>query len=90
MPARATGGAVTVGTSAAPLRTDSVRPRHGVVLRGDPDNGGTVYVGFSEEVTTGTGFPLLAGESLNLEVEDLKQVYFIASEANQVIRWVAA
>ncbi len=90
MPTLPAGGAVTVGTTAVQVRTDSVRTRHGVVLRAAPSNSGIVYVGFVAGVTVDNGFPLLAGESLSLEVADLNQVYVIASVAAQSVRWVFA
>lgn len=67
-----TGGEVTQITMAsgvpAQLPTTPLSYRRAVSVRNFNPSTGTLYVGFTSGVTTLTGFPLEAGESLPLEV----------------------
>jgi hypothetical protein len=75
-------GQGTVGTTSAFLSPVNHKLLSGVIVKALSDNAGTVYVGFGD-VTTATGFPLSAGDSVPLNIEELHKVKIIASEASQ-------
>lgn len=60
---------------------------HGVVIRGRCP-GQEIFIGNSNAVTTGTGFPLADAENLSFEVKNLNQLWFIASAAAQAVRYL--
>ncbi len=62
--------------------------KHGVIVKAMPSNTGNIYVG-GFGVTTSTGFPLDAGESLTIPVDDANKVYVIADQNNQAVAWMA-
>ena len=59
----------------------------------DPTNTGIIYVGASgvtaDSADATDGWPLYAGDSMTLPVNNANVVYVIASTANQKIRWIA-
>ena len=73
-----TGSAVTL-----PTRGTGV-----VCLKGVPGNALTIYVGLTASVTTSTGYPLAASESLCTQVMNLGSFYVIASSTGSSISWV--
>lgn len=87
------GSNLDIDTSAEQITTTSFACKFGVTLKADITNTGIIYVGNSD-VTAGTtaatdGFPLSAGETLTLEVNNPNLLYAIASANNQKIYWVA-
>ena len=81
-------GAITVGTSVVQGDDIAAAPDRAIVLVADSGNTGTVYVGHSSFVTTSTGFPLAAGTILQLNVDNLNDIYFVADAAGQVVRYI--
>lgn len=79
-------GAGTAGTAVAQLES-SGRDLIQVSIRAMPSNSGTVYVGGSG-VTTSDGWPLLAGESIDIGIDNTDSIYLIASAASQLYRWL--
>jgi hypothetical protein len=73
---------VTVGAAAVQLTASG--NVHGVVIK-CLCPGQTVYVGTTSGVTTATGYPLVDGETLTLEIRNANQVYAIASAAAQSV-----
>lgn len=63
--------------------------KHGVIVKAMPNNTGYLYVG-TVGVTSATGFPLDAGESITIPVDNANKVYAIGSIDNQAAAWVAA
>jgi len=66
--------------------------RHGVLLRtpgtADPTpNTEPVWIGDSK-VTIATGFPMLPGSSLSIDIDDLDELYGISNTANQVVQYI--
>lgn len=83
-----------VDTIAEVLTTTSFFCQHGVLLKADKGNAGTLYVGLSD-VTAGTtaatdGFPIDANDTLFIEVGNANLLYVIASEVNQIVYWIAS
>lgn len=82
-----------VDTAAGALTATSFSATKGVTVIADSTNTGIIYVGNSD-VTAGTtaatdGFPIQAGESVTLEVNNPNLLYVIASVNNQIVYWVA-
>ena len=87
------GSNLDIDTTAEQITTTSFACKFGVTLKADITNTGIIYIGNSD-VTAGTtaatdGFPLSAGETLTLEVNNPNLLYAIASANNQKIYWVA-
>lgn len=87
------GSNLDIDTTAEQITTTSFACKFGVTVKADITNTGIIYVGNSD-VTAGTtaatdGFPLSAGETLTLEVNNPNLLYAIASANNQKIYWVA-
>lgn len=86
------GSNLDIDTTAEQITTTSFACKFGVTVKADITNTGIIYVGNSD-VTAGTtaatdGFPLSAGETLTLEVNNPNLLYAIASANNQKIYWV--
>lgn len=77
-------GQATSGVAAAALPANAARR---VMVKAARTNLGTVFIG-PAGVTTGTGFPLYAGDTIVLAVDNLSDVNHIASLAAQSIAWV--
>lgn len=73
---------VTVGGTAVQITASG--NVHGVVVKA-LSPGQTVYIGISDAVTTATGYPMVDGETLTLEVRNANQLYAIASAAAQSV-----
>jgi hypothetical protein len=73
---------VTVGVAAAQLTASG--NVHGIVLKAVCP-GQTIYVGTSAAVTTATGYPMVDGETLTLEIRNANQLFAIASAAAQSV-----
>lgn len=81
-------GAIDVGTSEVQGDDIQAAPDRAIVVTADADNTGTIYVGYDSSVTTANGYPLAAGSSLLLNVDNLSDVWFIADAAGQKVRYV--
>ena len=81
-------GQLTVGETAVQLATSPTRLYRGVTIVADESNSGTVVVGNSNHVTTSTGFPLLAGESVTVNVDDAAKVWLIADDTDQLVKFM--
>jgi len=87
------GSNLDIDTTAEQITSTSFACKFGVTLKADITNTGIIYVGNSD-VTAGStaatdGFPLSAGETLTLEVNNPNLLYAISSANNQKIYWVA-
>ncbi len=76
---------VTVGTSAVQLDATGTATKFGVLVKALDGNAGTVYVGASGAVTTGTGYELGAGESVFLPVNNTNLIWALSSQASQKV-----
>lgn len=73
----------SVTTTAARISTtDSGRASQKCTLYASPSNTGVVYLGRSD-VTTSNGFPLRAGEAVEIPATDVAVVYAVASTGTQ-------
>lgn len=85
---------VTTITANTPTAIDSkvLGLGHGVLIRcpgtSDPTpNTQPVWIG-GENVTATTGFPLLPGSSLSIDIDDLDKIYGTSNTANQVVHYI--
>lgn len=61
----------------------------GVVrLKASDANSGVVFVGYRANLTPGDGYPLLAGQEIELRILDLSLFYAVADLAGQRLHWV--
>lgn len=86
------GSNLDIDTGAEQITTTSFSAKFGITLKADITNTGIIYIGNSD-VTAGTtaatdGFPLSAGETLTLEVNNSNIPYAIASANNQKLYWI--
>jgi len=82
-----------IGTTAVPIADSDAPVTKGVQVRAADDNAAAVYVGGSG-VTTDTadttdGYPLAAGETLFVPVNEVRKVYVRSTVANQKVFWLA-
>ena len=75
-------GQQTLTTSAAALPSHALA--NGVVITAETTNTGTVYVGPSG-VTTSTGYPLVAGQSISYAINNLSSIYIIGTNGTDVV-----
>ena len=81
-------GVASITTSAAQLTIDEqLHAINGVEVRADLSNGAIVYVG-GVGVTTATGFPLQAGESINLPIRQPSKIYLISASGTLSVRYI--
>ena len=81
-------GVITVGTIAVQGDDIAAAPDRAIVLVADPANTGTVFVGRNENVDVNSGFPLGASTVLQLNVDNLNDIWFIADTAGQKVRYI--
>lgn len=60
-----------------------------VLVEAAAGNGGTVYVGHSSAVSASNGWPLAAGENVQIPVDDPSKIWVIGSADNQAVKWLA-
>lgn len=80
-------GVATIGTTRAALAGSFTPLNTGITIKAPSGNSGTVYIGDST-VTTSNGYPLAAGDSVQVPASDLANVYAVASGAGQPIRFI--
>ena len=81
-----------IGTTAVTLVNSSVKTKRGVLVKAASGNAGKIYVGVkgvTADANDATdGFELSAGDSLEVEINDCRRVFVIASEAGQKVFWI--
>ena len=88
-----TGAKTGIGTSAVQISSTSFKCKKGVLVKAASTNGtGLVYVGLSNVTTISTpsscGLELAASEWIEVEAEDVTDVYVIGSTAGLSITWM--
>lgn len=85
--------AATVGTTAAQFNSNSRDLLSGVVVKAAAGNASVVYVGFHSGITADTastaGYPLAAGESVAMPIDDLSDLWAIGGSAGQIYHVMA-
>lgn len=82
-------GIVTVSTAGVPVQGTAVTNDGGFFLKAHPDNTDTVWV-FDYGQTKAAGFPLNAGETIPMPVDDLSDLGFDADVSGEKVCWVKA
>lgn len=86
-------GTVTlVAAGSQPQQMDSTPQTCGSVLVHNPTGNSTIYVGGTSGTATlasTTGIPVLAGQSLSVDIGDTGSVYLVGTEGN-VVRFLAS
>lgn len=60
------------------------------ILRGHPENDGVIYIGWDDDVTVRTGFPISAGDAVAIDMDNSKQViYAVADTVGDELRYIA-
>lgn len=90
----ATGSNLDIDTAAEQMTASSITAVKGVVIKAAADNSGILYVGKDNTVTAGTtaatdGYPLSAGDSITLPINNANLVWLIASANNQKVFFLA-
>lgn len=73
----------TVGLAVVQLANPPLAGRSSLSIRMDKSNSGAIYIGNSNAVTTSTGYPLFAGDTLGMDLTDSKTIFAIADTATQ-------
>ena len=76
----------TVSSSSAVALTTSTSCKH-VDIMASLSNTGIIYVG-SSGVTADTGIALYPGDVYSVEIDDLADIYVLASVNNEDVQWV--
>lgn len=87
-----TGALSSIGTTQVQLVSSGTNSM-ALTIKADPTNTGIVYVG-KTGLTAGTtdatdGFPLWAGDSVDIFIATLSNVYLIASASGQKVWWMS-
>lgn len=75
----------TVGTAAVQLASSPLANRSSISLTIKASPNTPVYIGNSSAVTTGTGYPLYDGSSLQMDLTDASQVWAISTAPGQTV-----
>ena len=74
-----------IGTSATQFASPVLADRVSVSIKAHPSNNGIVYYNTTSGVSVTNGYPLAAGDSLDLELgEDADDIYLVGTHANDV------
>lgn len=73
----------TIGTAAIQLTPTPLANRSSITIRVSKDNAGAIYIGNSNAVTTSTGYPLFAGDTLGMDLTPSNNIYAIADTSAQ-------
>jgi len=79
----------TVGASAKALTTEPFNVSCKVTIEASAGNANTIYVGGNNQITVNNSWPLAAGETVEIPVDDVRKIYIIADAANQAYKWLA-
>lgn len=78
-------GQYTIGLTSSQLTPTPLVGRSSISIRVDKSNTGAIYIGPTNSVTTTTGYPLFAGDTLAMDLTDSNQIWAVADTANQVL-----
>ncbi|MGN6134079.1 MAG: hypothetical protein ACTHK7_16005 [Aureliella sp.] len=86
-------GHKAVGTAPVQVSASPTKFVKGVVVLADSSNSAPVYVGgynvTADTAETSGGFPLEAGKSVSLQIEDLSRLWAISTADAQGVAWIA-
>lgn len=87
-----TGAKSGIGGAGSQLLTTTAKCEKGVQLY-TPNNSGVVYVGYTPNMTVGSGlssdgFPMYSGESLFLPIRDPNKIYVKSDVGGLSMNWI--
>lgn len=87
------GSKSSIGTSVVRLVAAPIKTKRGVLIKAAAENSGKVYIGISTSVTadsndTTDGFELSAGDSLEVEINDVRSIHVIGNASDQKVFWI--
>ena len=85
-PTGGTSGNIVNSNTSTAIQFPSFALQSGVHLKASPNNQGTIFVGFAGTNTI-TGFPLLNGDQIFIETNNLNKIFFASSTANQTLHF---
>jgi len=91
--ANSTQGQTAVTTTAAQLSTGQSNSASGLYLYALSGNTSTVYVGHSSSLATSganIGFPLEPGKGLQVNVNNIDELWVISGGGSQSVGWMSA
>jgi hypothetical protein len=80
-------GTVTPGTTAGSINATSLKSKFGFVFRARSTNTGKVYIG-GPNVSSTVGYMLNAGDSVLVQIEDLMNIFAVASASAQLLDYI--
>lgn len=83
-------GVLTIGTAAARLTVPGFVAHDSVFVQADSGNNDYVYVGHDGNVSAATGYPLDAGEWIEITIDDPSKIWVIGGAASQGVRYLWA
>lgn len=84
-------GKAVVGTSPQLLIPAAILDRRGFIIRNNSSSDQVIYVAESSAAATvSTGFPILLGESLSVDVASGAEIYVVSSAAGADVRYAQA
>ena len=82
-------GTETIGSAVGAITSVSHTCNKGVTLSVEFSNLGIIYVGYDSSVDSSNGFPLEAGDSMYIPIDNPTKIYCVATIASQKIYWLA-
>lgn len=86
-PVSVTQGEKAVTTAGVRVNLESNASKS-ITIKAMNNNTGTIYVG-GIGVTLANGFPLLAGDTLDLDISNTDKIWLDASVSGEKIRWIS-
>lgn len=87
------GKNLNVGAAAARLYPTDVMAAFGVLIKADKDNTDNIWVGGEDLAIAGAiannGFPLVPGEAIFVEMDDIAVIYIASPTGGQWAWWAA-
>lgn len=77
------GDTIQVIVDTTPVQVGSEGNIRAVTLKADHANSDTIWVGFSSSVDNTTGFPLEAGDHIDIVIDSLAKIYVVAGSSGQ-------
>lgn len=86
-------GHVSVSSTRVAVTSNETNFIRGVLLRASPSNSVSIYIGganvTADTAATSGGFPLAAGDSLFLEIQDLRSLFVVAASGTSDLAWLS-
>lgn len=83
----------SIGPTPAAITDVESRPQFGILIKAAEFNTDIIWIGSSADLTMDSkdetdGFPLLAGQSVTIEINDPRKIYSASESENQTAFWI--